>query len=168
MPYNEQFEGDDDEQSDKDQNVDEVINNIEVKRSHIKWYTELVNSIEADAAKVNVTPANLTSNMTQNNYKCVNLNAFIGELLERLPMWGCVMNKFFKPTGVMAQSCDVESRFSLLKGNVFNKFKLPVSITVFMERWVNEVKAFGTLSKIMISQQDCQKQVLIEYLKINS
>lgn len=53
-----------------------------------------------------------------------------------------------------------------MKKNVFKKDKLRVGMLQFVEKWTNEIKAVGTLSKIMISQNDSETQVLIGLSKI--
>lgn len=135
------------------------LNEADIKQDRLKWFTDIVTSTLSEIKSFDFRPSNLSSNTSANNYKCDKLNTFIHDLLLKLPLWGCVMNKYFNETKISSHSCDCESRYSLLKNNVFKNHKLPVSASVFVERWVNESKAVATLCNVFISQSNLRKEV---------
>lgn len=122
----------------------------------IQWFHEMLSEVEGVAKSMDYSPSNLSSNTTINHYKCTNFNSYLCELLQRLPLWGRVMNQYYKQT--KATSSDIESWFNILKNNVFNNFRLPVSAPVFVKKLINEVSAVAKVYNITVKADDKRKE----------
>lgn len=130
--------------------------------SDITWYLEMLDEIKKSANTFDTSPNNLSSNISMNNYQCTELNAYLQDLLLRLPLWGCVMCAYFKSPNLTGNSCNVERQFGLIKSNIFKKYTLPVSATVFVQTMVNRINSVATLTKLIMKHTNNQNKADIE------
>lgn len=124
----------------------------------IEWYSRMVEEIKGNAKKIDFSPSNLSSNVSINNYQCSELNEFLQELLSTLPLWGCVMCKYFGSEIVRGNSCNVERLFGIIKSNIFSKYKLPVSAVVFVETLLKRINSMATLTKLTMNRKIIQAE----------
>lgn len=120
--------------------------------SSIKWYSEMLNEIQREAKSYDCAPSNLSSNVSINNYQCIEMNSYMCDLLSRLPLWSCVMCAHFKTQNSLGNSCNVESYYSLLKNQIFHKYTLPVSAVLFIEVLVKRINSVTTLMSMFMKQ----------------
>lgn len=120
--------------------------------SDIGWYSEMLNEIEANVKLIDSSASNLSSNVSINNYQCTELNTYLKDLLLKLPMWSCVMCDYFQVPNALANSCNVERQYSLLKSNIFRRFALPVTPVVFLEQYIKRINSVTTLMSMMMKQ----------------
>lgn len=120
--------------------------------SEIGWYSELLNEIQHNAKLYDCAPSNLSSNVSINNYQCIEMNLYMHDLLSKLPLWSCVMCTHFQAPNLLGNSCNVESYYSLLKNNIFHLYTLPVSPVVFIEILVKRINSVTTLMKMFMKQ----------------
>lgn len=158
------------ESENKNENEGEVFlsepQNKNIDASNIGWYLEMLKEIQLNAMLIDDSPSNLTSNVSINNYKCTDLNSYLEDLLSKLPLWSCVMCQYFHSPNVTANSCDVERQYSLIKSNIFHRYKLPVSAVVFIETLVKSINSVTTLTTIMMKQRALQETP--EHQQVNS
>lgn len=122
----------------------------DVECSRIQWYDDVLNEILVKVKDIDASPSNLSSNTCLNNYCCPSINNYVRELMQRLPLWSCVMKDFFKSELTTGVSADTESRFSLIKNNVFHNYKLPIDIDKFVKVLIDESNAVAKLSSILM------------------
>lgn len=91
--------------------------------TNISWYSKIYEKVKGEADSLNMTPAASTSNTRENLLYCPEVHLLFKDIMSRLPLWSAVMTKFFGSVHVTSDSMDTESRFNVLKNNVFGKFK---------------------------------------------
>lgn len=118
---------------------------------NIKWFDEMLQSIESDVKKNNLQNAQkkhlLSSNL--NWYYFPEINSFLRLHLSHLPLWSAVMRNHFESKHLMGNSTDIESRFNLLKNNVFRNVRLPVRADIFVKKFITESNAVAKLGRLL-------------------
>lgn len=133
-----------------------------------EWFANCCENILYDVNSIDASPVNLTSNSTINHYCCPTVNNFLRKLVLRLPLWSFVMKDHFKSTAPTGISGDVESRFNLIKNNVFKNFNLPTNIEIFVKRMLDEVKAVAKLNCLLLPTTDEEISSLKEDVQSDS
>lgn len=117
--------------------------------ANISWYLKIYEKFEGEANSLNMTPAALTSNTRENLLYCPEVPLLFRDIMSRLPLWSSVMMKSFGSVHVTSDSMDTESRFNVLKNNVFAKFKLPVRADMFCAVMFDEIIALPKLHSLL-------------------
>lgn len=131
--------------------------------ANISWYSKIYEKVKGRADSLNMTPAALTSNTRENLLYCPEFHLLFKDIMGRLPLWSAVMMKAFGSVHVTSNSMDTESRFDVLKNNVFGKFKLPVRADVFCTVMFDEIIALPKLQFLLLDSNG--KEVSITYYK---
>lgn len=76
------------------------------------------------------------------------LNAFFKKVFDRLPLWSAVMKASFKSSITLGTSNDTESRFNVIKNNVFSKQQLPIRPDSFIKTLVPYITSLAKLGSI--------------------
>lgn len=118
---------------------------------NISWYLKISEKVKGEADSLNMTSAALTSNTRENLVYCPEVHLLFKDIMSRLPLWSAVMMKSFGSVHVTSDSMDTESRFNVLKNNVFGKFKLPVRADLFCAVMFDEIIALPKLHSLLNS-----------------
>lgn len=95
-----------------------------------------------------------TGSTDTNWYYFPDINKFLRHQLTRLPLWTPVMRTHFHSTQLTGISTDIESRFNVLKNNVFKNVQLPVRADVFVKKCIEEVNGIAKLNRMLIPHAD--------------
>lgn len=132
-------------ETDEDKNNCEFeVENVE----HIEWFDEMLKKIEEGAkATKNSKQHSKTANL--NWYYLPQVNSFFRYHISRLPLWTALMKPHFESTFSMGISTETESRFQILKNNVFKKIRLPTRADVFVKTLLGEVNGVSKLGRLL-------------------
>lgn len=131
--------------------TDEEINTCESEVEnveHIEWFDEMLKKIE-EGAKDAKNSKQKTKIANLNWYYLPQINSFFRYHISRLPLWTALMKPHFKSTFSTGISTETESRFNILKNNVFKNIKLPTRADVFVKTLLGEVSAVSKLGRLL-------------------
>lgn len=131
-------------------NNDNVELEMDLGIEQMKWFDEIIHDIDCDIAERHIEPG-LETNPTTNWYYFPRINKFMRHHIFRLPLWSACMRKHFNSKNALGISTDIESRFNIIKNNVFRNQKLPVRADVFVKKLIAEVSAVAKLNRLLCS-----------------
>lgn len=138
--------------------IDESVLNEEteslVRNGNLKWFDDMINDIESDL-KVRKLSSDVKSKSTNTNwYYFPPIIGFLRTRLSDLPLWSSVMRKYFDSEHLTGISTDIESRFNVLKNNVFRNTRLPVRADTFVRKFTDEVNCIAKMSRLLCAKDD--------------
>lgn len=139
------------------ENVDTANKLEDIEQSEnvsISWFDEIMNEIESNL-RVNELLADSKLKSTQTNwYYFPQINKLFRSQLQRLPLWSSVMRIYFNSTYLTGISTDIESRFNVMKNNVFKNQRLPVRADVFLKKTLSEINGIAKLNRLLLPNRD--------------
>lgn len=135
-------------------------------RTNISWYMDIYNEVAESIKSQKLAPNHLTSNTRENMLHCPEAHHFFKDIMERLPLWSAVMSKHFSSSSIISTSNDTESRFKVLKRNVFANFNLPIRADIFCAQMFNVIAALAKLNYLLDSTR-CLSEVIVYFVLIS-
>lgn len=127
--------------------------------NNIEWYTKILDDVLNKLNGLNLSSK--SESTTTNWWEFQAFNGFCGKLMKRLPLWSSIMQKPFESIYALGTSADIESRFNIIKNNVFKKYKLPIRIETFTKLMLEESNAVAKLCRIMSPTNDLKQTEII-------
>lgn len=113
------------------------------EEDEMAWFNNMLTDIPIDDE---VSCDANASNVKGNMFYLPELTNVLKKLCFRLPFWSAVMKKEFGSTDFVATSSDVESKFNLLKNNIFRGEQLPMRLDSFLDKYIKSVVGSVKLS----------------------
>lgn len=129
-------------------------NTEEIETDPVKWFDDMLDSVNS-SLKANGIDSKLDTKYCETNwYYFPKITQFLRCQLERLPLWSPVMRIHFGATHLTGISTDIESRFQVLKNNVFKNTNLPCRADIFVKKYMDEVSGVSRLNRLMLPSRD--------------
>lgn len=150
----------------EDSEQHEQIDEIEEENVSLLWFDDILNDIKQNL-ELNQLSKLEKMYSNPNWYFFPQINDFLRSQLERLPLWSPVMRQHYKSTHLTGISTDIESRFNILKNNVFRNIQLPVRADVFVKKFYAEVNGVSKLSRLLIPHIDENNNNILPSIESN-
>lgn len=136
--------------------TDEAVNEFdnvrmnEISTTNIYWFDDMLKNIKTHVLAQGFSKKTQQTASNQTNWFFLpQINEFLQYHISRLPLWSAVMRKYFDSNHQTGISTDIESRFQVLKNNVFKNINLPVRADVFFKKYIKDASAMARLNRML-------------------